>query len=94
MERGKGVELEVRRRSDLDTPGPGPILGRAEDELMLKAAEQLRLSARAYHRMLKVARTIADLDGEERIARVHVAEALTYRYRTVGATKAGARINV
>lgn len=62
--------------------------------LMLNAAEKLRLSARAYHRMLKVARTIADLDGAQTIARVHVAEALTYRYRTAGAVKAGGRINV
>jgi len=47
----------------------------------VKAAEQLSLSARAYHRVLKVARTIADLDGASNVARVHAAEALTYRYR-------------
>ena len=39
------------------------------------------LSARGYHRVLRVARTIADLDGAERIARPHVAEALSYRRR-------------
>lgn len=49
--------------------------------LIAKAAEQLSLSARAYHRVLKVSRTIADLDGSNRVARVHVAEALTYRFR-------------
>ena len=49
--------------------------------LVAKAAEQLALSARAYHRVLKVARTIADLDGSRRVARVHAAEALTYRFR-------------
>jgi len=49
--------------------------------LVVKAAEQLALSARAYHRILKVARTIADLDGATSVARVHAAEALTYRFR-------------
>ena len=49
--------------------------------LLVKAAEQLSLSARAYHRVLKVARTIADLDGAANVARVHAAEALTYRFR-------------
>ena len=39
----------------------------------------MRLSARGYHRVLKVARTIADLDAEERVGRVHLAEALSYR---------------
>jgi magnesium chelatase family protein len=43
------------------------------------AASTLDLSARAYHRVLKVARTIADLNGDERIAPPHVAEALRYR---------------
>ena len=43
------------------------------------AASALELSARAYHRVLKVARTIADLGGEERIAAIHVGEALRYR---------------
>jgi magnesium chelatase family protein len=44
-----------------------------------RAAERLRLSARGYHRVLRVARTLADLDGAEGVARRHVAEALSYR---------------
>lgn len=52
--------------------------------LLTQAAETMNLSARAYHRVLKVARTIADLDGSERTVRLHVAEALTYRFRPAG----------
>jgi len=47
--------------------------------LLVRAAERLRLSARGYHRVLRVARTLADLDGAEVVARRHIAEALSYR---------------
>ena len=45
------------------------------------AAEKLALSARGYHRVLKLARTLADLDGLEEVGRIHLAEALSYRGR-------------
>jgi magnesium chelatase family protein len=48
-------------------------------KLLRDAADAMRLSARGYHRVLKVARTIADLDGADRIGRPHLAEALAYR---------------
>ena len=48
-------------------------------QLLFKAAEAMRLSARGYTRILRVARTIADLAGAENVGRVHVAEALSYR---------------
>jgi len=48
-------------------------------DLLTRAAERLRLSARGYHRVLRVARTLADLDGTATVARRHVAEALSYR---------------
>jgi magnesium chelatase family protein len=48
-------------------------------DLLATAATRLSLSARGYHRVLKVARTIADLDGDAAIAQRHVAEALHYR---------------
>jgi magnesium chelatase family protein len=54
-------------------------LGNAERSLLERALEKLSLSARAYHRVLRVARTIADLAGSERIAREHLAEAVQYR---------------
>jgi magnesium chelatase family protein len=63
----------------------GPVLDTlaAPDDagrrLLADAADKLRLSARAYHRVLRVARTIADLDGAETVGRPHLAEALSYR---------------
>ena len=55
--------------------------------LMREAADAMRLSARGFHRVLKVARTLADLDGEERVRRMHLAEALSYRARTPTAAR-------
>jgi len=63
---------EVRDYCPLDDAGRG----------LLKAAmQQLQMSARAYHRILKLARTIADLAGSDRIQTVHLAEAIQYRPR-------------
>jgi len=61
---------EVRQFCKLDEAG---------DSLVRSAMSQLNLSARGYHRVLKLARTIADLAGSEQIQSVHLAEALQYR---------------
>jgi magnesium chelatase family protein len=65
---------EVRKFCPLDETG---------SNLMRTAMAQFQLSARAYHRILKLARTIADLSGSESIQVVHLAEALQYRQRTM-----------
>lgn len=54
-------------------------LGKAEGELIKAAFDRLNFSARAYHKLLKLARTIADLDGEESINVRHLAEAIQLR---------------
>jgi magnesium chelatase family protein len=54
-------------------------LDEACQALMKTAMRQLRLTARAFHRVLKLSRTIADLSGSEAITQVHLAEALKYQ---------------
>jgi magnesium chelatase family protein len=48
-------------------------------KLLRDASEQMRFSARAYHRILRVARTLADLDGSDKVGRIHLASAISYR---------------
>ena len=55
------------------------ILGKKERDLMKSVYTMMHLSARAYHRILKVARTIADLDSSEAIEKKHLSEAILYR---------------
>jgi len=60
----------------------------AGTRLLTDAAEAMVLSARGYHRVLKVARTLADLDGVDRVGRLHIAEALAYRGSASGLARA------
>lgn len=57
-------------------------LDQAGSELLNRATERLKLSARGYHRILRVARTIADLAGSDMIKKAHLAEAIVLRRRT------------
>ncbi|MDA1308031.1 MAG: YifB family Mg chelatase-like AAA ATPase [Proteobacteria bacterium] len=70
-------------RSNAETDGTVLETVAAPDEagrkLLTASAEHLRLTARGYHRVLRVARTIADLEAAETVRRCHVAEALAYR---------------
>ena len=73
-ERGRlNSELKPDQLDHVAEPDPK---GRA---LLMQAAEMFGLTARSYHRVLRTARTIADLDGVEAVRRVHVAEALACR---------------
>ena len=54
-------------------------LERASSDWLAATIDRLRLSLRAHHRILRVARTVADLDGSEEISRTHLARALAYR---------------
>jgi magnesium chelatase family protein len=72
------AEADGALLDEVATPEPA---GRA---LLAGAAERMRLSARGYHRVLRVARTLADLDGSPGVGRRHVAEALSYRKVTTG----------
>jgi len=96
-------DIQVARYRELSGPDPmlnaqveGELLEKVAtpDEpgrkLLLEAAERMRLTARGYHRVLRVARTLADLAAEERILRLHVAEALAYRESTAGRLGAAA----
>ena len=60
-----------------------PLDTRAQ-KLLTEAAEKMKLSARGYHRVLRVARTIADIAGKTDIDATHIAEALSYRRMRAG----------
>ena len=89
----KAREIQKRRYASLANDPPvrtnaeadGTLLEKiaAPDEagrkLLADAVERLKLSARGYHRMLRVARTLADLECAESVRRLHIAEALSFR---------------
>jgi magnesium chelatase family protein len=79
---GRAISINARAEGTLldtiatpDTPG---------QNLLTEAADRMKLTARGYHRVLKVARTLADLDGADGVRRLHVAEALSYRMLAPG----------
>ena len=74
---GKGVRTNAEAEGELLDAVAGPDA--AGVKLLTEAADVMRLTARGYHRVLRVARTIADLGGAERVGRPQIAEALSYR---------------
>jgi magnesium chelatase family protein len=74
---GKGTRSNAEADGELLESVATP--DEAGRKLLAQAAEAMRLSARGYTRILRVARTIADLAGAQEIARIHIAEALSYR---------------
>ena len=80
-ERLDGTGLRTNAELDGDSLEAHATPDEAGRKLLLEAAEAMRLSARGYTRILRVARTIADLGGTPVIGRIHVAEALSYRRR-------------
>jgi magnesium chelatase family protein len=93
--------IQGRRYAELGMPrvrtnseAPAAVLEEAAKpdnaglKLLRDAAETMRLSARGYHRVLRVARTLADLDAAERVGRLHLAEALSYRALAEGGLQA------
>ncbi len=75
-----GIRTNAEAEGELLDKIATPDAGGAR--LLTEAAERMKLSARGYHRVLKVARTIADLGGAASVAKPHVAEALSYRRLT------------
>lgn len=85
------ARVEIARQAQMQSQGmPNSLLGTRDidrhcttdqegDQLLRHALARLLLSARAYHRVLRVARTIADLAGKTSIGAEHIAEAIQYR---------------
>lgn len=76
IERNDGMTNAELPQSQLDQVAAPDEDGR---QLLIQAAETLGLTARGYHRTLRVARTLADLSGSDHIRRLHIAEALSHR---------------
>lgn len=81
-ERYDGQSIRTNAEAEGETLERVAAPDAAGARLLADAADAMRLTARGYHRMLKVARTIADLSGAGAVQRAHVAEALSYRRLT------------
>ena len=78
-ERFKNIDIQTNARMRVSEIEQYCVLTSQEQQLMRTAYEQLEMSARTYHKVLAISRTIADLEGEEHIQNRHLQEALGYR---------------
>lgn len=78
-ERFKGSTYMFNAQMDSKMVEKICVLGKKEADTMQMAYEKLHMTVRGYHKVLKVARTIADIEGEERISVKHISEAISYR---------------
>ncbi len=85
IQRERYKDVGATKRPRTNTEADGQLLEdvcRPDDggkAMLSTAVDKLKLSARGYHRVLRVARTLADLEGKGSVSRVHIAEALSYR---------------
>ena len=82
--------IRINAHADGDLLETTAALDDAARTLLMEAADRTGLTARGYHRVLRVARTLADLDAVDKVGRLHVAEALSYRAQTSGSLGAAA----
>ncbi len=85
MDRNDGIVNAALSQAKLEEVSAPDSDGRA---LLTQAAETLGLTARGYHRVLRVARTLADLSGSQDVHRLHIAEALSHRRKRTGSPPA------
>jgi magnesium chelatase family protein len=78
-ERNNGIKIYFNSQLGAAQIEKYCVLGESEQELIKSAFERMGLSARAYHKFLRIARTIADLDGSDDIKVNHIAEAIQMR---------------
>ncbi|HUK59722.1 MAG TPA: hypothetical protein VLV50_10870 [Stellaceae bacterium] len=95
VQRLRYANLPDQRRIRTNAEADGALLDEVATvdadgrRLLTEAAERLKLSARGYHRVLRVARTLADLEASANLRRLHIAEALSYRRILLGADLRG-----